>query len=408
MLYIKILEAYFIQNTTTFRNNPCQHFDMSPYDFSFHPTDLIPGLIFCAGGNVLAAEEQEKLKNVDERKRHPVDVLCRSCGWNTIRILYAKPNDGLWLLGNDWLLWDRTTSKTTGNDYMVYKFLKDQGSQDIPLVKEMHHYGTSEDPFQFTVMSRAKGVPLSNVWTSLSPEEKKGYAQQITAALRELRQHTSPVPQLLDGSPLPDAVIGRCPWPSQCKYVEKDKEWIDGMADELRAGIANLMETEDKSVIELRLQELRDNFPDGAPYVLTHADLHFANIMVHDGKIEAIFDWDTAGYYPWWVERFTTYQRSIDPDHSDELFDLVWAELDPDWSKEQFESKISTPIWETTDAWYRCETTHSESHDVWFRPAWCECKPFGGLLRRKEFDSELKHEIGPDTKTWPWNMSAWL
>jgi hypothetical protein len=80
MLYIRILEAYFIQNTTTFRNNPCQHFDMPPGDFSFHPTDLIPGLIFCAGGNVLAADEQEKLRNVDERKRHPVDELCRSCG----------------------------------------------------------------------------------------------------------------------------------------------------------------------------------------------------------------------------------------------------------------------------------------------------------------------------------------
>lgn len=117
---------------------------------------------------------------------------------------------------------------------MVYQFLKEQGSRDIPLVKEMHHYGKAGSPFQFTVMSRAKRVPLSNIWTSLSPEMKKGYAQQITAALRELRQHTSPVPRLLDDSPLPDAVIGRCAAPAQCKYVGKDKEeWIGGMADKL-------------------------------------------------------------------------------------------------------------------------------------------------------------------------------
>jgi aminoglycoside phosphotransferase (APT) family kinase protein len=176
------------------------------------------------------------------------------------------------------------------------------------------------------------------------------------------------------------------------------------MADELRAGLKSLMETEDKFAIEARLQELKEKFPDGAPYVLTHADLHLGNMMVHDGKIEAIIDWETAGYYPRWVQRWTTYQHSINGDHSDFLFNLVWAELDPDMSREQFESTISTPVWELAEAWKSCDMTHTESHDVWFRPLWCGCKPIGGLIRRKDVDSELKHLIGPDHhKTWPTN-----
>ncbi|KAF1918312.1 kinase-like domain-containing protein [Ampelomyces quisqualis] len=387
---------------------------MPPYDFGFHPTDLIPGLIFCSEDGVLSVEEKEKLQKVTHDLRGTEDVLCRACGWNKyhelctsytprVRILHTKQNSGLWFLGNDWLLWDRKTSKTTGNDYLVHKFLKEQGSQDIPLVKEMHHFGEAGDTFQFTVMSRAKGEPLCNVWTSLSPEVKKGYAKQVAAALRELRQHTSPIPRRLDGGPLPDAVIGRCGPSQQCKYVGKNKEeWIDGMADELRAGLKGIMKTDDNIAIEARLQELKDNFPESSPYVLTHADLHFANIMVHDGKIEAIIDWETAGYYPCWVERCLSYQRSIEPDDSDEMFDLVWAELDQDMSREQFH-QICKPVWAVQKAWNACNTTHTELNDAWFRPAWCECKPLGGIIMRREVDSELKHEIGYKPWAYPGN-----
>jgi len=386
---------------------------MPPLDISFHPTDLIPGLIFCAEGNTLTAEEKEKLKDVEQDMGDTKELLCRACGWNNyhelctsyvprLRIFHAKVSGALWFLGNDWLLWDRTTSKTTGNDYMVHRFLKEQGSQDIPMVKEMFHCGNAGDPFQFTVMSRAKGVPLSNIWASLSPEVKKGYAQQITAALRELRQHTSPVPRLLDRSPLPDSVIGRCMAPAQCKHVGKDKEeWIGGMADELRVGIKRLLNTDNDAAVEARLQELKDKFPENAPYVLTHGDLHFGNIIVHDGKIEAIIDWETAGYYPWWVERYTSYSHSINRG-SDDLFDSVWTELDPDLTLERFSSEVALAVADVGRAWTACEIiTHTESHDAWFRPAWCECKPIGGMIGRKDVESELKHKIGWEGKMWP-------
>ncbi|KAF1844044.1 kinase-like protein [Cucurbitaria berberidis CBS 394.84] len=286
---------------------------------------------------------------------------------------------------------------------MVYQFLKEQGTQNIPLVKEMHQYGKPGDPFQFTVMSRAKGVPLHNIWKGLSPEEKQGYAQQVTAALRELRQHTSPVARRIDGSPLMDYIIGQCAPPSMCKQVGKTKEeWFDGMAEELRVGLSNSekLNSDDKDVIEAKLQELKDNFPDGGPYVLTHADLNFGNIMVHDGNIEAIIDWESSGYYPWWVERWASYVRTLRCEDSDELFDIVWAELDPDLDIEQFVSKILDPVENVISTWRCCPIAHTESHDIWMRPAWCECKPIGGLIRRKEWDSELKHSIGPQRKTW--------
>ncbi|BGP33661.1 hypothetical protein JCM10296v2_005465 [Rhodotorula toruloides] len=39
-----------------------------------------------------------------------------------------------------------------------------------------------------------------------------------------------------------------------------------------------------------------------APIVLTHGDLHSRNILVRDGRLAAIIDWEMARWYPEWLE----------------------------------------------------------------------------------------------------------
>ncbi|KAJ4286319.1 hypothetical protein N0V90_013353 [Kalmusia sp. IMI 367209] len=289
---------------------------------------------------------------------------------------------GLWLMGNDWMLWDRPSGVDQGNDYMTWQFLKDQESRKIPLVKEMRQIGEATDPFQFTLMSRAKGVPLDTVWRQSSQEEKQGYAKQVTEALRELRQFTSPVPQRVDGGPLWDFIIGRC-HRGKCKHIGKTtEEWFDNMAEELICGLSDWKKPKDEATIEAeaKLQTLKENFPDGAPYVLTHADLNFSNIIVHDGKIEAFIDWELSG---------------VD---SDELWDIVWAELCPELDDEEFINKVFKAVTPVQNAYKACPITHSEANDYWLRPAFCECKPYGGDIARKDWDAELKHSVDYEMK----------
>lgn len=38
---------------------------------------------------------------------------------------------------------------------------------------------------------------------------------------------------------------------------------------------------------------------------MSHLDLNMTNIIVKDDKIEAIIDWEMAGYYPWWAEPYS-------------------------------------------------------------------------------------------------------
>ncbi|KAH6521228.1 hypothetical protein HBI81_152750 [Parastagonospora nodorum] len=153
------------------------------------------------------------------------------------------------------------------------------------------------------------------------------------------------------------------------------------MNAELRRGLERKYGTKDNAIIEEKLKDLKDIFPDGGPYVLTHADLNSGSIIVNKGKIQAIIDWELAGYYPWWI------------------CDMVWAGLDAEHDSDakhaskQFTKKVTNPVDEVQTVLKHYPIRHTEAYDVWRRPAWCKCKPLGGLINRRNFESKLKHEV---------------
>jgi hypothetical protein len=124
------------------------------------------------------------------------------------------------------------------------------------------------------------------------------------------------------------------------------------------------------------------------------------NILVHDGKIEAIIDWELAGYYPWWVELYTSYNRALS-DAGDELFDVVWKELG--LSLHSFRENVK-PV---ADAWRYCPVSHTGHTHVWQRPSFCKCQPVGGLIRKHLIDSEEKHYVDYDRPELPYSREEW-
>jgi hypothetical protein len=119
---------------------------------------------------------------------------------------------------------------------------------------------------------------------------------------------------------------------------------------------------------------------------------------VHNSSCSVKLKRHVLGYCPWWVECWASYQRSMISE-SDELWDVLWAELDPDLAKIGFRNKISTHVQEVPGIHGQCDVNHTESHDAWLCPQWCECKPYGGRVRRDHRDFELKHAIGYKDKT---------
>ncbi|KAL9596002.1 MAG: hypothetical protein Q9219_006086 [cf. Caloplaca sp. 3 TL-2023] len=71
-----------------------------------------------------------------------------------------------------------------------------------------------------------------------------------------------------------------------------DIDW-DLFEDVSREDFIRQLESERKAIAD----DANAFVPD-EPFVLVHGDLHGRNIMVKDGRIQAIIDWDFAGAYP--------------------------------------------------------------------------------------------------------------
>jgi len=372
------------------------------------PEKKIPNLVWSDGthGSKLTKEEVDLLKrNPRGKKNAKWDELeevplCDNCGWNAymqagsylskVQMYYTIGGRGMWALGDDWLLWDRPLIKNGGNDYITWKFLHDQGVKNIPLLADMKQLSGPDDETQLTLMSRAKGEVLYDVWIKASMEEKEGYVQQIADVLIELRKFTSPYPCKVDGTPTNDIVFQdiEC-WRHGCHTTQKTpEEWIEGYDEDIRVGLTHMHEVyDDPDFIEEKVKEVKANFKDPGPYVLTHGDLHFQNIFAENGKITAIIDWENAAYLPWWIE--PQFQNL-----NDEIVDAIWEKVDQRLASEEKRLGISEPFYKATEAISDATHIHEDCYlnSGWLRPNFCECKPHGGFVATTFVGQRYNHK----------------
>lgn len=198
---------------------------------------------------------------------------------------------------------------------MTYRFLRSQPGLNIPLLDRMELLSKPTDKTYMLLMSRAEGEPLTDIWHTLRPEQKENLRDQLFVILYQLRQFTAPGPQNVEGGELHDMLIGNCPVPRpKCKRIgfTTDK-WFESLKPELQVGLAKKHKTKNMAIIEAEYQKLKDGFPKPEPYVLTHGDLDFSNILVKGitcaskilnlltlrqrYQITALIDWEHSGYY---------------------------------------------------------------------------------------------------------------
>lgn len=129
---------------------------------------------------------------------------------------------------------------------------------------------------------------LEETWASLSESQKIDIADQVVEVRKQLRSVTSSSIQCVDQSPCYPGLLffdlePRGPFHS-------DQERWDGLPLNLR------------HLPQQVLLNLKKRLPNCEPYVLTHCDLNLGNIMVQDGKVVSILDWEYAAFFPVWYE----------------------------------------------------------------------------------------------------------
>ncbi|KAK5988835.1 Dehydrodolichyl diphosphate synthase complex subunit SPAC4D7.04c [Cladobotryum mycophilum] len=148
----------------------------------------------------------------------------------------------------------------------------------------------SEDGRYFLITKRIPGVPLKEAWPTLSGAERMSIAKQTADYILQLRNLCSDNIRNLGDEPVYSAFLFcnglRTP---HGPFASDDKLW-DGMAKAL------------KKVPEKARHLLQQRIPASTPYTFTHADLSTANIIVKDGKLTGIIDWEWGGFLPVWWE----------------------------------------------------------------------------------------------------------
>ncbi|RDW83677.1 uncharacterized protein DSM5745_04003 [Aspergillus mulundensis] len=227
----------------------------------------------------------------------PFDKSCIACGWTLdkqtrchytshLKLLYGASTRGVWSIGSDVILKDRPDEGPKAKiEVITLKYLATH--TDIPVPKVLRDWVDGDGRY-FVMTERIHGQTLEEAWPSLSEPQKVSIADQVVQVRKQLRSITSTSIQCVDQSPCYPGLLffdlePRGPFHS-------DQELWDAVCLSLHHLPRQLLEN------------LKKRLPRCEPYVLTHCDLNLGNIMVRDGKVVGILDWEYAAYFPIWYE----------------------------------------------------------------------------------------------------------
>jgi aminoglycoside phosphotransferase (APT) family kinase protein len=177
------------------------------------------------------------------------------------------------------------------------KFIRKHTS--IPVPEVFDEYDTS-DGRHCIIMSRIPGTPLQEAWPKLPDESKSSIVEQLIGYIHELRQLKGESVSSASGSPTSMYIFGS----HMDKVVHSSSEFHHLLTSRVYR-LPNML----RKIPEAYVDFLRSRFDDNSRLVFTHADLADRNILVQDGRITGIIDWEWAGFYPEHWE-FVTFVRA--------------------------------------------------------------------------------------------------
>ncbi|OAL35373.1 hypothetical protein AYO20_05424 [Fonsecaea nubica] len=177
-------------------------------------------------------------------------------------------------------------------------------------VPEVYAYGMCEK-VGFIEMELIEGDILEDIWSQLSKDEKLSIAQQLREIVFRLRSVEGSYIGSLDQRPAVDPRRNRNrggPFETEAAFNEfLLSNTISTTPPIYRKMLEDLLSTTKHKIL------------------LTHGDLSPTNIVVKEGQIVGIIDWEFAGWYPEYWE-FVQFFRALYADYRD-YADVIFDKL---------------------------------------------------------------------------------
>jgi aminoglycoside phosphotransferase (APT) family kinase protein len=184
--------------------------------------------------------------------------------------------------------------------------------------------GTESTPDGQSIrMSHIPGQTLDTLWPSMTVDQKRDMAQQLGVIVQQMRSVVPPENLIgaCDGTEIRDTRVQFTYHSPPCRDEEGFNEYLS----------AALQSHTPPLVREALVRRLRTDHR----VVFSHCDLAPRNILVQDGRIQGLVDWEDSGWYPEYWEYVKFFQRAADKDwklyaqdifpelYHDELVDFI-------------------------------------------------------------------------------------
>ncbi|KAJ5799108.1 uncharacterized protein N7518_001176 [Penicillium psychrosexuale] len=206
------------------------------------------------------------------------------------------------------------------------RYVAEHTSIPVPKVFNTHYY----DDRLYIEMEYIRGMSLEKAWHRgyLSEDQKKHIINQVAGYISQLRRLEPPQEGIVASATFDKVLDHRVGCWNFGPFISHE-----GFHSYLRADLP--VDSLGPEIAECHSRHYRSCF--------THADLALRNIMVDNGKVSAIVDWQFGGWYPeYWeytkahygqVDRpdwYTGLQNALEKRYDDELAaeQVLWRRLD--------------------------------------------------------------------------------
>ncbi|OCK78719.1 phosphotransferase enzyme family protein [Lepidopterella palustris CBS 459.81] len=198
-----------------------------------------------------------------------------------------------------------------------------------PLDRDVDDFGSVYDTYIF--MEFIEGEDLEKSWERCNAIEKQKLSVDLKNYMTELR--SIPVPTYIGsihGRPVTDVILE---WSTISKGPFNSEK-------EFNATIVDTFIAKSKGHVSPYVRGMLNAHQHGI--VFTHGDLRLANIIIRDGRVAAIIDWEMAGWYPdYWEFVKAFFLEGFATDWATHLLDV----LTPYYCEQLMYSKLMSVLW---------------------------------------------------------------
>ncbi|KAG5993610.1 hypothetical protein E4U43_003453 [Claviceps pusilla] len=211
------------------------------------------------------------------------------------------------------------------NEYAALQLVSRHTRVPVPMALDV----VSDSKYSYLLTSRVPGTGLGSCLDALSHSEEEALVRDLQEALSQLRA----IPKRIAPEYAISNVLGKACFDGRIEmhahFGARKNRLVGPFVDEAE--------------FHNRLREIR--FPnilqrEGHQIVFTHGDLHSANILMHNGRLSGIIDWETAGWFPEYWE----YTKACYISRINRYFRILNKVMEPFGTFEK-ELEIETKMW---------------------------------------------------------------